>query len=115
MIAVDAPGGRKVELRIVAPDNPRGAYLAIHGGGLAVVPGGRIGVLRRQAVFDADGGETGIVGDAFQHGVVLVGRAHHQAAAMERHIGAAGIVRGDDPQRDPSAAASVDLDHPRSR
>ena len=36
VIAVDAPGGRKVELRIVAPDNPRGAYLAIHGGGLVM-------------------------------------------------------------------------------
>ena len=36
VIAVDAAGGRKVELRIVAPDNPRGAYLAIHGGGLVM-------------------------------------------------------------------------------
>ena len=36
VISIDAAGGRKVELRIVAPDNPRGAYLAIHGGGLVM-------------------------------------------------------------------------------
>ena len=36
VIAIDAPGGRKVELRIIAPDTPRGAYLAIHGGGLVM-------------------------------------------------------------------------------
>ena len=36
VIEVDAPGGRKVQLRILAPDNPRGAYLAIHGGGLVM-------------------------------------------------------------------------------
>jgi acetyl esterase/lipase len=34
VIRVDRPGGGQVELRIIAPDNPRGAYLAIHGGGL---------------------------------------------------------------------------------
>jgi acetyl esterase/lipase len=34
VIGIDGPGGRRVELRIIAPDNPRGAYLAIHGGGL---------------------------------------------------------------------------------
>ena len=36
VIKVDGPGGRQVELRIVAPENPRGAYLAIHGGGLVM-------------------------------------------------------------------------------
>ena len=36
VIEVDAGGGRKVSLRIVAPDNPRGAYMALHGGGLVM-------------------------------------------------------------------------------
>ena len=36
VISIDRAGGGKVELRIVAPDNPRGAYLEIHGGGLVM-------------------------------------------------------------------------------
>ena len=32
--SVDAGGGRQVNVRIIAPDNPRGAYLQLHGGGL---------------------------------------------------------------------------------
>jgi len=31
---IDAGGGREIELRIIAPDNPHGAYLHLHGGGL---------------------------------------------------------------------------------
>ena len=36
VIEVDAGGGRRVSLRIIAPDNPRGAYMALHGGGLVM-------------------------------------------------------------------------------
>jgi acetyl esterase/lipase len=32
-ITIDAAGGRKISLRIVAPQNPKGVYLHIHGGG----------------------------------------------------------------------------------
>lgn len=32
-IEIDGKGGHKVPLRIIAPDNPRGVYLHIHGGG----------------------------------------------------------------------------------
>jgi acetyl esterase len=32
-VVIDAKGGHKVPLRVVAPDNPRGVYLHIHGGG----------------------------------------------------------------------------------
>ncbi len=35
-IRIPGLAGPEVELRIVAPDNPRGAYLAIHGGGLVM-------------------------------------------------------------------------------
>ncbi|WP_230531327.1 alpha/beta hydrolase [Microvirga roseola] len=34
-IAIDGPGG-PIPLRIIAPDNPRGAYLHIHGGGWTI-------------------------------------------------------------------------------
>ncbi len=32
--AISAPDGRQVALRVIIPDNPRGAYLHLHGGGL---------------------------------------------------------------------------------
>ena len=32
--SISAPDGRQVELRVLAPENPRGAYLHLHGGGL---------------------------------------------------------------------------------
>jgi acetyl esterase len=32
-VAIDGKGGHKIPLRVVAPDNPRGVYLHIHGGG----------------------------------------------------------------------------------
>ncbi|MGH9759705.1 MAG: alpha/beta hydrolase, partial [Blastocatellia bacterium] len=33
---IDSKGGHKVGLRIVAPDNPKGVYLHIHGGGMVL-------------------------------------------------------------------------------
>ncbi|HEY6333079.1 MAG TPA: alpha/beta hydrolase fold domain-containing protein, partial [Blastocatellia bacterium] len=35
-IMIDAKGGHKVGLRVIAPDRPRGVYLHIHGGGMVL-------------------------------------------------------------------------------
>ena len=35
-ITIEGKGGGKIPLRIVAPENPRGVYLHIHGGGMVL-------------------------------------------------------------------------------
>lgn len=49
----------------------------------AIIRAGRVGVLRRQAIFDADRGQPSIVGDDFKQAILLIRRAKHVAAAVQ--------------------------------
>ena len=70
------------------------------GGGFAVVRSRRIGIFRRQAVFHADHGQAGVVGDVLQHRILQVRRSQHPAAAMDMQVDPARLVGRDNPQRD---------------
>jgi hypothetical protein len=70
------------------------------GSSLAIVRTRRVGVLRRQPIFDADNGLTRVVGDPLQHRILHVRAAQHPAAAVEMQINPARLRRCDHPQGD---------------
>ena len=65
---------------------------------LAIIGRGRIGIFRRQPVFDRHAAKAGDIGDALEQRIVLIRCADRPAATVNVKIEAARVLRRDDAQ-----------------